>query len=283
WYWENLKNGKESLAFSTPGELKEAGIQNDLLANPDFVPSRGGVLENKEYFDAAFFGYTALEAQLTDPQYRLFLECSYEALEDAGYNPFSYRGLIGIYGGASDNFWWQAQTVLTGKRAVAGDFAATLLSDKNFLTTQAAYRLNLRGPAVVVQSACSTSLTAIHIAGRALLTGECDMALAGGVTVSPGEDWGYVYQEGMIASRDGHNRAFDAAAAGTVFGSGAGIVVLKRLKQARDQGDHIYAVILGSALNNDGSRKIGYTAPSIDGQADVIKRAIKVARVEPGT
>ncbi|MDQ1353575.1 MAG: hypothetical protein QG657_3881 [Acidobacteriota bacterium] len=280
-FWDNLKNGVESIIFLTDDQVKELGGEDQLLENPNFVKTKGGFLENREYFDASFFGYTPKEAEIMDPQFRILHECAWEALEDAGYNPYTYEGAIGIYVGASSHFYWQALAVVTGKVYEIGEFAARQLTDRDFLSTRIAYKLNLKGPAVLVQTACSTSLTVIHMACRALITGECDIALAGGVSV-PGEDaYGYLYREGMIFSPDGHCRAFDADAKGTTGGNGSGIVVLKRLKYAHTDKDHIYAVVLGSAVNNDGTRKVGYTAPSIEGQVSVIRAVHRVTRIEP--
>ncbi|MCU0287837.1 MAG: type I polyketide synthase, partial [Acidobacteria bacterium] len=280
-FWNNLKNGVESITFLSDNELDRCGVDLELRRDPHFVKARGGVLENKDAFDASFFGYSPLEAEVMDPQIRILHECAWEALENAGCNPEMYKGLIGIYCGASANIGWLAKSILSGKSEEIGPFEASQLMDKDFISTRLAYKFNLKGPAVFVQTACSTSLAAIHMACRALLMSECDMALAGGVLVISSERNGYLYQEGMIHSPDGHCRAFDAKAKGTVSGEGAGIVVLKRLKHAAADRDNIYAIIKGSALNNDGQRKVGYTAPGIDGQTRVIKAALKAAQVDP--
>jgi len=280
-FWYNLKNGIESISFLTDEELKEAGVGADLINNPNYVRSRGGILEGKEYFDASFFNYTPAEAEVMDPQARIFHECSWEALENAGYDPLSYDGAVGLYAGASSSLEWEALSLLSGKSDEMGIFSAGQLTDKDFMSTRISYKLDLRGPAVVVQTACSTSLVAIHMACRALLMGECDMALAGGVTLSSKNKTGYLYREGLVNSPDGHCRAFDAEARGFVGGSGAGVVVLKRLKYATAHRDHIHAVIKGSSVNNDGIRKVGYSAPGIEGQIGVIKTALHVGKVEP--
>jgi iturin family lipopeptide synthetase A len=280
-FWENLKNGVESLPFFAEQELAEAGVPGDLLENPGFVKTRGGVLHDKEYFDAPFFGYTPQEAELLNPQTRLFYQCTWEALENAGYNPFIGDQLIGIYAGAAPAFYWKAMSILTGKSNILGDFGTSLLTEENNLCTRLSYHLDLKGPAVVVQSTCSTSLVAIHMACQALLNGECDIALAGGVTVKTHKDYGYVFQEGMILSPDGHCRAFDAKAKGIASGEGVGVVVLKQLEHAIEDGDYIHAVVKGTAINNDGIRRVGYTAPSVVGQAQVIQMAQQVAEVEP--
>jgi amino acid adenylation domain-containing protein len=279
-FWNNLKNGVESVSFYSDRELEELGVAAQSLQDPNFVKSGGALLEDKEFFDAFFFGYTPGEAEVMDPQMRVFHECLWEALENAGYNPGTYNGSIGLYAGVGSSFYWEALVLLSGKGETLGDFAAMQLASANFLCTRISYNFNLKGPAVSVQTACSTSLVAIHTACRVLLTGECKIALAGGVTIGHLGENGYIYQEGMIASPDGHCRAFDARAEGTVGGKGAGAVVLKPLKAAVADRDHIYAVIKGSAVNNDGNRKVGYSAPSIKAQAEVIRTAQLFARVE---
>jgi amino acid adenylation domain-containing protein len=280
-FWENLKNGVESLTFLSDRELEEAGVSAELMKNPGYVKTGGGMLENKEYFDASFFGYTPLEAQLLNPQIRVFYECAWEALESAAYNPFSGSQLIGIFAGASSSFHWEALAMLSGDVGTVGGFTLPLLTEENNLSTRLAYHLNLKGPAVAVQTACSTSLVAIHMACQALLNGECDMALAGGVSINSQQMNGYLYQAGMVNSPDGHCRAFDARAKGMIIGEGCGVVVLKRLEHAAAGGDYIHAVIKGTAINNDGIRKVGYTAPSVTGQAEVIQVTHQVAEVEP--
>ncbi|MCK5055785.1 MAG: SDR family NAD(P)-dependent oxidoreductase [Candidatus Aminicenantes bacterium] len=279
-FWENLKNGIESISFFSAKELTKEGIEPEVLENPNYIKARG-IISDREYFDASFFDYLPKEAAVMDPQVRLFHECSWEALENAGYAPGGYTGLIGLYAGLTPNLRWIYSNLIQ-KEDGSEQFEALYLNS-NFFSTLIAYKLNLTGPAVTVQTACSTSLVAIHQACRGLLTGECNMALAGGVTIGfPGKS-GYLYQEGMIFSPDGHCRAFDARAAGTIDGEGVGIVVLKRLDAAAAAGDTIHAVIKGSAANNDGNRKVGYTAPSVEGQVEVIKAALQMAEVEPGT
>jgi amino acid adenylation domain-containing protein len=276
-FWRNLADGVESIRFFSPEELREAGWSPELTGRPDFVPARGA-LEGIDRFDAAFFGIPPREAELMDPQQRLFLECAWEALEDAGCDPGGYEGSIGLYAGVSQSAYAR---LLAGRPDVDGFQAG--MNDKDFLATRASFRLNLRGPSVVVQTACSTSLVAVHLACQALVGAECDVALAGGSSVGVPQVGGYVHQEGGIASPDGHCRAFDARARGTVGGSGVGVVVLKRLEDALRDGDPVRAVIRGSALNNDGALKAGYTAPSADGQARVIAEALSVAGVPPET
>jgi len=280
-FWTNLENGIESVTFSTEEEIREIYNNNSISTNPDFVPSQGGVIQDKYLFDASFFGYTPNEAQVMEPQLRHLYECAWHALEDAGCDPYTYDGLIGVYVGGSSSFNWEARTNLSGKIEDVGQVVATYLMDKDFLGTRLSFKLDLRGPSITMRTACSTSLVTIHMACRYLLTGDCDIALAGGVTIRDKESIGYIYQEGMIESPDGHCRAFDNKAKGTVGGEGIGLVVLKRLKYAVSEGDNIYAVIKGSAVNNDGKQKIGFTAPSIEGQAQVIKKALRTAKVNP--
>jgi acyl transferase domain-containing protein/acyl carrier protein len=279
-FWDNLKNGVESIRFFTPEELIEDGTDKNLLEHPNFVPAKGSI-EGIEYFDAAFFGYTPKEADLMNPQMRILHEVTLEVLENAAYSPANYDGPIGLFAGWTPNLQWDAgNTFFQGTGTEV--FSVTNLNS-NFFTTLIAYRLNLKGPAVSLQTACSTSLTAIHTACRSLITGECDMAVAGGVTIDVPQKTGYIYQDGMIVSPDGHCRAFDAAAKGTVTGNGIGLVALKLLTDAMEDNDHIYAIIKGSAINNDGNRKVGYTAPSIEGQKEVISAALRMAEVEPET
>jgi 3-oxoacyl-(acyl-carrier-protein) synthase/acyl carrier protein len=279
-FWDNLKNKVESIAFFSDDDLLEAGVDPLLLENPHYVKA-GGIMEDIEYFDATFFGYTPREAEIMEPQVRIFHECTWTALEDAGYDPLSYKGLIGLYAGATPDLGWQARALLSGKSHSLGDFAVSQLTQKEFLTLRVSYKLNLNGPSLFIYTACSTSLVAIHLGYQALLNGECDIALAGGVTVVRLAKSGYIYEEGMIESPDGHCRAFDAGARGLVGGDGVGVVVLRRLRDAVSEGDHIYAVIKGSAINNDGMQKAGFTAPSAKGQAEVIKMAMQMAGAEP--
>lgn len=279
-FWRNLRDGVESISFFSDEALLAAGEERATIERPNFVGAYGA-LEGVEYFDAAFFGCTPKEATMMDPQHRLFLECAWEALEHAGHAPDTYRGPIGVFAGAGINSY---VSNLFGNPQFAETvdmYQASIANDRDFLATRVSYKLNLKGPSVVVQSACSTSLVAIHFACQSLLSGACDMALAGGATVSARQKRGYLYQEGGIMSPDGHCRAFDAGAGGTVGGSGVGVVVLKRLEDALADGDAMHAIIKGSAINNDGSLKVGYTAPSIDGQAEVIRTAQGIAGVGP--
>ncbi len=279
-FWENLKNGVESLAFFTDEELLEAGVEAELLKHPNFVKARGGVLEDIETFDAGFFNYTPLEAEHMAPSIRLFHQCLWTALEDAGYPPGTAPGLTGLYAGLPPSDEWEQLSIQSGD-GEQSVLASNFLNNRDFIGTLISYKLNLTGPSFVMTTACSTSLAAVHLAYQGLLSGDCDIALAGGVSFRINEDYGYIYNEGGIRSPDGHCRAFDAQSGGTVGGDGAGVVVLKRLDDALKHRDHIYAVIRGSAVNNDGSRKVGYTAPSVEGQAQVIRKAMRMAETPP--
>ncbi len=279
-FWQNLKNGVEAIRPFSDAELLAAGVSADELAQAEYVKS-GVVLEDLDMFDAAFFGFSPKDASIMDPQHRVFLECAWEALENAGHAPESFEGSIGVYAGSGMNSY-MIHNLLTNARLVAS--AGLFLirqtgNDKDVLTTRVSYELNLHGPSINVQTACSTSLVAVHLACQSLLNQECDMALAGGVTIEFPHGRGYLYREGEILSRDGHCRAFDADSSGTVFSSGAGIVVLRRLADGLADRDTIHAVILGSAINNDGARKVGYLAPSVEGQSEVIAEALGVAGV----
>ncbi len=281
-FWDNLKNGVESICFFSGQELEQAGENPALVKNPNYVNAKG-VLQDSEYFDAGFFGYMAGEAQVMDPQMRVFYETVWEALEDAGYEPGVYPGRIGLYAGASSHFKWEAATLLSGNNKDMDSFSLVHFNDKDYLCLQVSYKLNLKGPGLTLHTSCSTSLVAVHLAVQALLSGECEMALAGGVCLSVPGKTGYVYEEGMVMSPDGHCRAFDAKARGTASGEGVGVVLLKSFEDAVEQGDHIYALVKGSAVNNDGFRKVGFTAPGIEGQVEVISAALYTAEVEPET
>jgi acyl transferase domain-containing protein len=278
-FWDNLKNGVESICFFSDRELEESGIDPGLIRDANYVKAKG-MLGEIEYYDYAFFDYTRREAEWMDPQFRILHECCWHALEDAAYDPDTYTGAIGLYVGTLANYQWVAGLLNRlgnpSEQTVIGS-----LNDRDFFSTWVAYRLNLRGPAITVQTACSTSLTAIHMACQSLLSGESDMVVAGGVSVWLPKKNGYLYEPGMIRSADGRCRTFDAAAGGTNGGDGAALVVLKRLEDALNDGDRIDAVVKGSAMNNDGRRKVGYTAPSVEGQAEVIRAALQMAEVEP--
>ncbi|MBV9787773.1 MAG: SDR family NAD(P)-dependent oxidoreductase, partial [Chloroflexi bacterium] len=281
--WQNLCAGLESISFFSDEELLAAGVDPEVIKLPNYVPARGA-LGNAEYFDAAFFGHSPHVAALMDPQHRLFLEVAWTALEHAGYDAERYAGRIGVFGGESMNTYL-LHNVLPHMRLVASvdSLQASIGNDKDSLTTEVAYKLNLTGPSLTIQTASSTSLVAAHVACQSLLNYECDMGLAGGVSIHFPETAGYLYQEGGATSPDGHCRTFDAQSAGFVNGHGAGIVVLKRLEDAIADNDTIYAVIRGSAVNNDGAVKVSYMAPSVDGQATVIEMAQAAAGVEPET
>src|SRR6266568_180576 len=281
-FWQNLQQGVESVSFFSEEELESSGVASTLLNDHHYVKA-GAILNDVELFDAAFFGFNPREAEVMDPQQRLFLECAWEALESAGYDSETYEGLVGVYAGAGMNTYLFNLYANSAVRESVAGFQAMISNDKDFLSSRVSYKLNLEGPSIVVQTACSTSLVAVHLACQSLLSGECDMALAGGVSIQIPQKAGHLSQEGWIFSPDGHCRAFDARAQGTVRGSGIGVVVLKRLADALAAGDSIHAVIKGSAINNDGSLKVGYTAPRIEGQARVIKVAQDVAEIEPET
>lgn len=280
--WQNLRNGVESISFFTTEELAQAGIPVTALHQSSFV-NAGGVLEDVDLFDAPFFGFNARDAEIMDPQQRLFLECAWESLEDAGYNVETYEGAIGVYAGQSQSTYVFNIYGSPERVGQIDHMQLLLLNDKDHLTTHVSYKLNLTGPSMGIQSACSTSLVAVCVACDALGDRRCDMALAGGVGIRIPQRGGYAHLPGGIMSPDGHCRSFDAAARGTVPGNGVGIVVLKRLADALADRDHIYAVIRGAALNNDGSFKVGYTAPSVAGQAAAIAAAQAMADVHPDT
>jgi acyl transferase domain-containing protein len=281
-FWQVLRDGVECISFFTEEELLAAGVPADAISDPGYVKA-WGKLDGADLFDAEFFDIPPREAEMLDPQHRLFLECAWEAFEKAGYVPGDYDGAVGVFAGSSPSEHVQ---LLQG-RADLNDpltaFHLYLANQPDALTTRVSYKLNLRGPSVGVQTACSTSLVAFHMACQSVLNGESDMALAGGVSVVTTKPRGYLYSKGAIFSPDGHCRAFDARAEGTVGGSGAGVVLIKRLADALRDRDRIHAIVLGSAVNNDGSLKVGYTAPSIQGQARVIAEALEVAGVDPAT
>lgn len=279
-FWANLRGGVETIRFFSDEELLAAGVNPSVVNDPGYVKAKGSI-EDAELFDAHFFGFTPREAEITDPQQRLFMECAWEALEIAGYDSEKYEGSIGVFAGVSMNTY--VFNLFSNHNLIKslGMFQTSVANDKDHLTTRVSYKLNLRGPSVNVQTTCSTSLVAVHLACQSLLNGECDMALAGGVSVTLPLKAGFYYQEGGVVSPDGHCRTFDADAKGTVTGNGLGIVVLKRLEDALRDGDQIEAVIRGSAINNDGAAKVGYTAPSVEGQSAVIAEAQTIAGVTP--
>lgn len=283
-YWRNLREGVEAVTRFTDEELKAAGVDERIFKRSNYVRA-GAPLPDMEMFDAALFGLSPRDAAIMDPQHRHFLQCAWAALEDAGHVPERFAGAIGIFAGSGHNAYLP-YNLLTNPELLhnVGFFLLRHTgNDKDFLTTRASYLLDLKGPSVNVQTACSTSLVAIHMAVQSLLNGESDMALAGGVTIELPHRQGYLFEQGEILSPDGHCRAFDADAAGTIFGSGAGVVALRRLRDALADGDHVYAVVKGSAVNNDGVGKVSYLAPSVDGQAKVISEALSISGVTADT
>jgi acyl transferase domain-containing protein len=278
-FWQNLRNGVESISFFTREELAGSGVEEDQFGAPEYVPAKA-ILEDVELFDAAFFDFSPREAEMLDPQHRVMLECAVEAFEHAGYDPERFKGRIGVYAGVSAGSYLDVN--LSSHEELierVGPYQVDIGNHAEFVPTTISFKLNLKGPSINIQTACSTSLVAVHVACQSLLNGECDIALAGGGSITFPHKEGYFYQEAGILSPDGHCRAFDADAQGTVGGEGAGVVILKRLVDALEAGDTIHAVIKGSAVNNDGSLKIGYTAPSVNGQAEVIADALAMAGV----
>ncbi len=276
-FWKNLSEGIESIARLSDEEILGAGVPSSFVQNSSYVKA-APILDGPGLFDAAFFGFSPSEARTMDPQHRILLELAHEALEISGCDPEHYPGRIGVFTGSAMNTYFMSAGL--GSR-FAEDYIPTLIvNDKDFLSTRISYKLNLKGPSITVQTACSTSLVAVHLARQSLLSGETDMALAGAVSVRVPHRAGYFCDGGGVVSPDGHVRAFDANANGTVFGSGGGIIVLKRLSDALANGDTIHAVIKGSAVNNDGSEKAGYTAPSVNSQADAVVEALANAGID---
>jgi len=282
--WANLVAGKESITFFSDAELAESGLDASTLRRRGrYIPARG-VLKDADCFDAAFFGIHPKEAEVMDPQQRVFLETCWSALERAGYAPSQLQNTVGVFGGVTFNtYYLQVLQPRPDLVELVGPEQVMLGNEKDYLTTRVAYKLGLKGPALNVSTACSTSLVAICQACQSLLTYQCDMALAGGASVRVPQKSGYFYDEGNIGSSDGHTRTFDAQAAGTVFSNGAAVVVLKRLEDAVHDGDQIYAVIKGAALNNDGSQRVSFGAPGVEGQSKVIALAHALAGIEPDT
>jgi acyl transferase domain-containing protein len=283
-YWRNLRGGVESIRALSDEELLAAGADASWLRDPSYVKA-AAVLDDVKGFDAGYFGFSPMDAGILDPQNRHFLETAVAALEDAGHAPKSFGGSIGVFAGCGMNAYF-TYNLLTNPDLVKNVGLFLLRhtgNDRDFLSSTVSYKLDLRGPSVAIQSACSTSLVAIHTACQSLLSGECDMALAGGVTILVPHGQGYFYRENEPVSPDGHCRAFDHRSAGTVIASGVGIVVLRRLADALDDGDQIHAVIRGSAVNNDGAGKVGYLAPSVGGHAAAVAEALAVAGVGADT
>jgi acyl transferase domain-containing protein len=280
-YWTNLRDGIESITFFSDDELRKAGVDEQTLKNPDYVKA-SGKLDGIEDFDASFFDMTPKEAEILDPQHRLLMEGVWKALEHAGIDPERYSGRIGLYAGVGFN-GYLVHHILTNPDLLesAGAWQLSLNNDKDFATTRIAYKFNLQGPAISINTACSTSLVATCLAAQSLLNHQCDTAIAGGCSIHLPQDQGYHYMTGGTLSPDGHCRPFDAKAAGTIDGNGTASIVLKRYEDAIKDRDTIYAVIRGFAVNNDGSVKVGYTAPSVEGQADVIMEALEMADTTP--
>lgn len=288
-FWDNLRRGKESIVTLSEQQLRDAGISDKVLANPAYV-RRAPLLDGVDEFDADFFGFPPVLARSLDPQHRLFLQCAWHALEDAGCDPERFDGSIGVYGTSSPS-GYLLHNLLSHRdpnemMADGLDFEQVtmfLQNDKDFLATRISHQFNLRGPSIAVQTACSSSLVAVHLACMSLLSGECDMALAGGVSLAIPHHVGYWHSPGQMLSAVGHCRPFDVRADGTVFGSGVGMVALKPLQAAIDNGDRVHAVIRGSAINNDGSMKMGFAAPSASAQADCIAEAHAVSGIDAST
>jgi acyl transferase domain-containing protein/acyl carrier protein len=284
-FWENLKNGVNSIRFFTEEELLEnSNLDPDDIKQPNYIKAKG-IIDNVEYFDASFFGYSPGEAELLDPQIRVFYEICWEALEDAGCDPSTYSGSIGVYAGGSPNRNWEVLTITSGKQEIFGQFASDNMSDKDYISSRISHKLDLKGPAISMHTACSTALVGLDLACRGLLTGQCDAALVGGISalVETARSGGYFYEEGLIRSPDGYVYAFDARARGVVFSHGGGVVLLKRLDDAIADGDSIYAVIKGFAVNNDGLSKSSFSAPAVDGQAECIRTALFMSGLDPGS
>jgi acyl transferase domain-containing protein len=281
-FWRNLRDGVESISRFSPAQLIAAGVPAEAVRDSHYVPA-AGALPDIDRFDAEFFGATPREAALLDPQQRLFLECAWEALEVAGCDSERFDGRIAVYGGVGMSAYRMRNLAGADGLPNVSRLQIELSTDKDYVATRASYKLNLRGPSMTVQTACSTSLTAVQLACQSLLVHQADMALAGGGTVSVPQEEGYWYEEGSILSPDGHCRAFDVEARGTVPGCGVGVVALKRLEDALANGDHVLAVIRSAAVNNDGAQRVGFTAPSLEGQAEVIAEAHALAGVDPRT
>jgi acyl transferase domain-containing protein/acyl carrier protein len=278
--WTTIRNGRSGITKFTDDELRAAGVPEVLLSDPAYVKT-GAVVDGIEEFDAGFFGINPKEAQVLDPQHRLFLEHSWHALEDAGCDPARFDGAIGVFAGCAWSSYLTNNLTPAGAARSVGEMAVALGNDKDTLATRVAHLLGLTGPAFGIQSACSTSLVAVAVAASSLANFECDMALAGGVSIGVPHRVGYLYQQGGIAPPDGECHAFDAAGLGAPIGGGVGVVALKRLEDAQADGDRVYAVLRGWAVNNDGGKKVGFTAPGVEGQAGVIAEALAAAGLAP--
>ncbi|MCP4049834.1 MAG: SDR family NAD(P)-dependent oxidoreductase [bacterium] len=282
-FWHNLVNGVDSISFFTEQELIESDVKSNIFQQDNYVKAKG-IIKDIEYFDYSFFGYSPKEAAYIDPQQRIFLECAWHALEDAGFDPYSYQGITGIFCGTGfNNYLQQNITDFKNPLSSSRSYSTYIGNEKDMLATRVAYKLNLTGPCLTIQTACSTSLVAVHMACQSLLCYESDINLAGGVSIHLPSKSGYVCSENFIGSNNGQTRTFDAKASGTVISQGAGIVVLKRLEDAINDNDHIYAVIKSSAINNDGAAKAGYTAPGITGQRNLIETCLELAEFPADT
>lgn len=282
-YWDNLSKGKDCIEELSDNDLRKNNITEALYSASNYV-KKASHIGNIKSFDASFFEYSPREATLLDPQQRIMLELCSEALESSGYNPQNDTTNVGVFLGAGYN-QYLIKNILRGRTIndSSENFLIQTSNDKDYLATRVSYKLNLKGPSIGIQTACSTSLVAVHFAVKSLLDGDCEMAMAGGITLRIPQKGGYFYESDMIVSSDGKCRPFDKAASGTVFGSGGGVVVLKKLNDAIKNNDNILCIIKGSAINNDGNSKVGYTAPSVKGQKEVIKKALKSAEVDAKT
>ena len=281
-YWKNLLNGVETLNTFTDEELVASGVDPAVFRQPNYVRNRG-IINGAEYFDAEFFGFTPREAELMDPQQRIFLECAWHALEDAGCDPLKARERIGVFGGTGTPLHLVSTMENSWVKKNASGASIVTSNDKDYVTTRVSYKLNLTGPSVNVQCACSTSMVAVVMGVNSLVSYQSDMILAGGATIEIPERHGYLYQAGGMESADGHCHTFDKEANGTVFSRGCGVVVLKRLEDAIRDKNNIYAVVIGSAINNDGNKKAGFTAPSVEGQVEVISEALALSEISADT
>ena len=280
-YWHNLANGVESIQSFTEEEMLEAGVKPERLAEKNYIRAKG-IIDEAEHFDADLFGIEQDRATLMDPQHRVFIQKCWSALDDAGYDPTRFDGPIGLFGGCAINTYL-LNNLRHADRALTRKFQQIeylIMTDKDFLTTQTSYLLGLHGPSVTIQTACSTALVGIHYACESILTGECDLALAGAATIYAPQIKGYLYEEGSIVSDDGHVRSFDARGKGTVYSSGAAVVVLKRLADAISDNDNIISVIRSTAVNNDGARKGSFKMPSAEGISEAASQALSIADVE---
>ncbi len=281
-YWKNLLDGVETLTTFTDEELIASGVSPEVFSQSNYIRNRG-IIDGAEFFDAEFFGYTPREAELMDPQQRIFLECAWHALEDAGCDPYNTRERIGVFGGTGTPLHLIETMGNPWVKKNASGASIVTSNDKDYVTTRVSYKLNLSGPSVNVQCACSTSLVAVVTGINSLMNYQSDMIISGGATIEIPERQGYLYQAGGMESADGHCRTFDKDANGTVFSRGCGVVILKRLEDAIRDHNNIYAVILGGAINNDGNKKVGYTAPSVEGQVEVITEALSLSEISADT